>query len=93
MGFVKQVFDVYNKYCIKYKVLLLMWLDEIVKEVQVWVEKLVCVCKLQYVMQKECKGYGENIVMFFGRFEIVVDEVINMWYSEVKDYRFDKFGF
>lgn len=31
--------------------------------------------------------------MFFGRFEIVVDEVINMWYSEVKDYRFDKFGF
>jgi len=31
--------------------------------------------------------------MFSGRFESAGDEATNMWYAEVKDYRFDKPGF
>lgn len=92
-GFAKQALDAHNKYRTKHKVSPLTWSDEIAKEAQAWAEKLARARKLQHATQKERKGYGENIAMFSGRFEIAADEATNMWYSEVKDYRFDKPGF
>ena len=92
-GFAKQALDAHNKYRAKHKVSPLTWSDEIAKETQAWAEKLARARKLQHATQKERKGYGENIAMFSGRFETAADEATNMWYSEVKDYRFDKPGF
>lgn len=92
-GFAKQALDAHNKYRAKHRVSPLTWSDEIAKEAQAWAEKLARAGKLQHASQAERKGYGENIAMFSGRFETAADEATNMWYNEVKDYRFDKPGF
>lgn len=62
-----------------YGVLGMKWVDDFVREVQVWVEKLVCVCILQYLSKSERKNVGENLVMFMGKFDFVGEEVIIMW--------------
>lgn len=67
--------------------------QRIANEAQAWAEKLAKTRSLQHASASERKGYGENIASFSRRFETAGEEATNMWYSEVKDYRFDKPGF
>lgn len=92
-GFSKQALDAHNKYRAKHRAPPLKWSDEIAKDAQAWAEKLARARSLQHASQSERKGTGENIAMFSGKFESAGDEATNMWYAEVKDYRFDKPGF
>ncbi|XP_020607070.1 Golgi-associated plant pathogenesis-related protein 1-like [Orbicella faveolata] len=92
-GFSKQALDAHNKYRAKHHAPPLKWSDEIAKDAQAWAEKLARARSLQHASQSERKGTGENIAMFSGKFESAGDEATNMWYAEVKDYRFDKPGF
>jgi len=92
-AFAKQALEVHNKYRAKHRVPPLKWSDEIAKEAQAWADKLARARSLQHASQAERKGTGENIAMFSGKFESAGEEATNMWYSEVKDYRFDKPGF
>ncbi|XP_074612935.1 uncharacterized protein LOC141871312 [Acropora palmata] len=91
--FEKQALDAHNKYRTKHKVPPLKWSKEIANEAQAWAEKLAKTRSLQHASASERKGYGENIASFSRRFETAGEEATNMWYSEVKDYRFDKPGF
>lgn len=91
--FEKQALDAHNKYRAKHKVPPLKWSKEIANEAQAWAEKLAKTRSLQHASASERKGYGENIASFSRRFETAGEEATNMWYSEVKDYRFDKPGF
>lgn len=92
-AFAKQALDTHNKYRAKHKVAPLKWSDGIAMEAQAWAEKLAKARSLQHASQTERKGCGENIAMFSGKFESAGEEATNMWYSEVKDYRFNKPGF
>lgn len=92
--FEKQGLDAHNKYRAKHKVPPLKWSTEIANEAQAWAEKLAKTRSLQHSnTASERKGCGENIASFSRRFETAGEEATNMWYSEVKDYRFDKLGF
>lgn len=91
--FSKQALEAHNKYRAKHKVPPLKWSDKIAKEAQAWAEKMARSRKLQHASQSERDGNGENIAMFSGKFETAGEEATNMWYSEVKDYKFDKPGF
>ena len=92
-AFAKQALDAHNKYRAKHQVPPLKWSEEIAKDAQAWAEKLARERRLQHASQSERKGTGENIAMFSGKFETAGEEATNMWYSEVKDYRFNKPGF
>lgn len=92
-AFAKQALDAHNKYRAKHQVPSLKWSEEIAKDAQAWAEKLARERRLQHASQSERKGTGENIAMFSGKFETAGEEATNMWYSEVKDYRFNKPGF
>ena len=92
-AFAKQALDAHNKYRAKHQAPPLKWSEEIAKDAQAWAEKLARERRLQHASQSERKGTGENIAMFSGKFETAGEEATNMWYSEVKDYRFNKPGF
>lgn len=83
----------HNKYRAKHRVAPLKWSDEIARDSQAWAEKLARARSLQHASKSERKELGENIAMFSGKFETAADEATNMWYGEVKNYRFDKPGF
>ncbi|KAL9983713.1 hypothetical protein ACROYT_G005931 [Oculina patagonica] len=92
-AFSKQALDAHNKYRAKHRVSPLKWSDEIARDAQAWADKLARARSLQHASKSERKETGENIAMFSGKFESAGEEATNMWYAEVKDYRFDKPGF
>lgn len=90
-GVLRGITDAHNKYRKKTGVPNLVWSPEIAAYAQKWAEYLKANnrCKMKHRSHagKKEKPYGENLAWAGGK-ELGADEVVEMWYEEIKDYNY-----
>ena len=68
--------------------------DEILAQgAQEWAEKCDKEKLFEHAPDEVCKGAGENLAMYTGKEISTTAKATDMWYSEVKDYKYKKPGF
>ena len=86
--FGKEALETHNKLRAAHQAPALKWSSALAREAEVWAKQIARDGRLHHDNTSD----GENVFMVFGR-EIDGSDAVNSWYSEVKDYDFNKPGY
>ena len=86
--FGKKALETHNKFRAAHQAPALKWSSALARDAEVWAKQIARVGRLRHDNTSD----GENVFMVFGR-ETDGSNAVNSWYSEVKDYDFNKPGY
>ena len=84
----KKALETHNKFRAAHQAPALKWSSALARDAEVWAKQIARVGRLRHDNTSD----GENVFMVFGR-EIDGSDAVNSWYSEVKDFDFNKPGY
>lgn len=86
--FGKKALETHYKFRAAHQAPALKWSSALARDAEVWAKQIVRDGRLRHDNTSD----GENVFMVFGR-EIDGSDAANSWYSEAKNYDFNKSGF
>ena len=86
--FGKEALETHNKLRAAHQAPALKWSSALAREAEVWAKQIARDGRLHHDNTSD----GEDVFMVCGR-EIDGSDAVNSWYSEVKDYDFNKPGY
>lgn len=87
-SFGKEALEAHNNFRKAHQAPPLTWSSALARDAEAWAKQIAREGRLRHDDTKD----GENVFMVFGR-EIDGSDAVNSWYSEVKDYDFNKSGY